>query len=63
MRWSRALKEKRSLYQQRHDKMILQHDNAQPCCATGENVFGNGKFYLTRRHETLPPPIITCSDG
>jgi len=26
---SRALKEKRPLYEQRHDKVILQHDNAQ----------------------------------
>ena len=30
MRLSRALKEKRPQYDQRHDKVILQHDNAQP---------------------------------
>ncbi|EFN64337.1 hypothetical protein EAG_12317, partial [Camponotus floridanus] len=30
LRLSRALKEKRSIYEQRHDKVILQHDNARP---------------------------------
>ncbi|KAG5322393.1 MOS1T transposase, partial [Pseudoatta argentina] len=30
MRLSRALKEKRPLYAQRHDKVILLHDNARP---------------------------------
>ena len=30
MRLSRALKEKRPQYQERHDKVILQHDNAGP---------------------------------
>lgn len=30
MRLSRALKEKRPQYAQRHDKIILQHDNARP---------------------------------
>ena len=30
MRLSRALKEKRPQYQERHDKVILQHDNARP---------------------------------
>ena len=30
MRLSRALKEKRLQYQERHDKVILQHDNARP---------------------------------
>jgi len=30
IRLSRALREKRSEYEQRHDKIILLHDNAQP---------------------------------
>jgi len=30
MRLSRALKDKRSQYNERHDKVILQHDNARP---------------------------------
>ncbi|KAG5320826.1 MOS1T transposase, partial [Pseudoatta argentina] len=30
MHLSRALKEKRPLYAQRHDKVILLHDNARP---------------------------------
>ena len=30
MRLSRSLKEKRSQYQERHDKVILQHDSARP---------------------------------
>ena len=30
MRLSRALKEKRPQYAKRHDKVILQHDNARP---------------------------------
>ena len=30
MRLSQALKEKRPQYQERHDKVILQHDNARP---------------------------------
>lgn len=30
MRLSRALKDKRPQYNERHDKVILQHDNAQP---------------------------------
>ncbi|GBM38725.1 Mariner Mos1 transposase [Araneus ventricosus] len=30
MRLSRALKEKLSLHEQRHTKVILQHDNARP---------------------------------
>ena len=30
MRLSRALREKRPQYEQRHEKVILQHDNARP---------------------------------
>ena len=30
MRLSRAMREKRPQYEQRHEKVILQHDNARP---------------------------------
>ena len=33
MRLSRALREKRPQYEQRHEKVILQHDNARPHAA------------------------------
>ena len=33
MRLSRALKDKRPQYNERHDKVILQHDNARPYVA------------------------------
>ncbi|KAG5305947.1 MOS1T transposase, partial [Pseudoatta argentina] len=51
MRLSRALKEKRALYAQRHDKVILLHDNARP------HVAKPVKTYLeTLKWEALPHP-------
>ncbi|KAG5325554.1 ASH1 methyltransferase, partial [Pseudoatta argentina] len=51
MRLSRALKEKRPLYAQRHDKGILLHDNARPHAAKP------AKTYLeTLKWEVLPHP-------
>ncbi|KAG5319625.1 MOS1T transposase, partial [Pseudoatta argentina] len=51
MRLSRALKEKRPLYAQRHDKVILFHDNARP------HVAKPVKTYLeTLKWEVLPHP-------
>ena len=51
MRLSRALKEKRPQYEERHDKVILQHDNARP------HVAKPVKTYLeTLKWEVLPHP-------
>ncbi|KAG5317617.1 MOS1T transposase, partial [Pseudoatta argentina] len=51
MRLSRALKEKRPLYAQKHDKVILLHDIARP------HVAKPVKTYLeTLKWKVLPPP-------
>ena len=51
MRLSRELKEKRPQYNERHDKVILQHDNARPHVASAV------KTYLeTLKWEVLPHP-------
>ena len=51
MRLSRALREKRPQYEQRHEKVILQHDNARP------HVAKPVKIYLeTLKWEVLPHP-------
>ncbi|GFV89533.1 mariner Mos1 transposase [Trichonephila clavipes] len=54
MRLSRALKDKRPQYNERHDKVILQHDNAQSHVAKGV------KTYLkTLKWEVLPHPLYS----
>jgi len=55
---SRALKDKRPQYNERHDKVILQHDNARP------HVAKVVKTYLeTLKWEVLPhPPDVAPSD-
>ena len=51
MRLSRALREKRPQYEQTHEKVILQHDNARP------HVAKPVKIYLeTVKGEVLPHP-------
>jgi len=49
IRLSRTLREKRSEYEQRHDKVILLHDNARPYVANvaKKNIWkcSNGMFY------------------
>ncbi|KAG5321176.1 MOS1T transposase, partial [Pseudoatta argentina] len=53
-RLSRALKEKRPLYAQRYDKVILLHDNARP------HVAKPVKTYLeTLKWEVLPHPLYS----
>ena len=39
MRLSRALREKRPQYEQRHEKVILQHDNPRPHVAKPVNTY------------------------
>ncbi|KAG5318254.1 MLF factor, partial [Pseudoatta argentina] len=54
MRLSRALKEKRPLYAQRHDKVILLHDNARP----HNNMASNGNC-----HSFMSQSVMTMSSG
>ena len=53
IRLSRALREKRPEYEQRHDKVILFHGNARPHVAKIVKKYlekrSNGIFYRTRR--------------
>ena len=51
MRLSREVKEKRPQYEQRHDKIILQHDNARPHAAQAVK-----KYLETLKWEVLPHP-------
>ncbi|GBP12118.1 NADPH:adrenodoxin oxidoreductase, mitochondrial [Eumeta japonica] len=54
MRLSRALKDKWPQYNERHDKVILQHDNARP------HVAKVVKIYLeTLKWEVLPHPLYS----
>ncbi|GFW02776.1 mariner Mos1 transposase [Trichonephila clavipes] len=54
MRLSRTLKDKRPQYNERHDKVILQHDNARP------HVAKVVKTYLeTLKWEVLPHPLYS----
>ncbi|KAG5314451.1 MOS1T transposase, partial [Pseudoatta argentina] len=54
MRLSRALKEKWPLYAQRHDKVILLHDNARPRVAKPVKT-----FLETLKWEVLPHPLYS----
>ena len=54
MRLSRALKQKRPQYEERHDKVILLHDNARP------HVAQVVKTYLeTLKWDILPHPLYS----
>ena len=54
MRLSRELKKKRPQYQQSHDKVILQHDNARPHVAQPVK-----KYLETLKWEVLPHPLYS----
>ena len=61
MRLSRAQREKRPQYEQRHERVILQHDNARPHVAKPVKT-----YLVTLKWEVLPypsySPDITPSD-
>ena len=67
IRLSRALREKRPEYEQRHDKVIFLRDNARPHVAkVVKNIWkcSNGMFYHTRCIlRTLLLLITGCSEG
>ena len=65
MRLSRAMKDKRPQYNEKHDNVILQHDNARPMLRKWSRHTWkrwNGKSYLTRRILQTLLPLITCFD-
>lgn len=51
MRSKRKLKAKQPLYEQRYDKVILQHDNVWPCVAPPVKI-----YLKTLKWEVLPHP-------
>ncbi|GFY14859.1 mariner Mos1 transposase [Trichonephila clavipes] len=51
---SRALKDKRPQYNERHDKVILQHDNTQPHVAKVVKT-----YFETLKWEVLPHPLYS----
>ena len=55
MSLSRALKEKRLQCQERHDKIILQHNNARPYVARRVET-----YLETLKWEVLPHPLYTA---
>ena len=58
MRLSQTLEEKCAYYYSRHDKIILLHDNARPCCGAGQNLLRN-----TQMGSSTPPAVFSrqCS--
>jgi len=66
MRLSRALKDKRPQYNERHDKVILQHDNARPHVAKVVKTYLETLKWEVLPHrrilQTLLPLTITCFD-
>jgi len=56
---SRALKEKQPLYEQRHDKMILQYDNARPHVAQPMKTYLETLKWEVLLHPLHSPNIAT----
>jgi len=57
MRLSRALKEKRPVYEQRHDKVILQHDDARPYVAQSAKSCSETLKWELLSHSPYSPDI------
>jgi len=57
MRLSRALKEKRPQYQERHDKVILQHDNARPHIARPVKTYFETLKWKVLLHPPYSPDV------
>ena len=66
MRLSRALKDKRLQYNERHDKVILQHDNARPHDAKVVKTYLEKLKWEVLPHPPYSPDVlpltITCFD-
>ena len=60
MRLSRALKEKRPQYAKRHDKVILQHDNARPHVAKVVQTYLETLKWEVLPHPPYSPDIAPC---
>ncbi|GJQ77693.1 hypothetical protein Trydic_g12815 [Trypoxylus dichotomus] len=57
MRLSRALREKRLQYEQRHEKLILQDDNARPHVAKPVKTYLETLKWEVLRHPPYSPDI------
>jgi len=57
MRLSRALKDKRPQYNERHDKVILQHGNARPRVAKSVKTYLETLKWEVLPHSLYPPDI------
>jgi len=62
MRLSRVLKDKRPQYNERHDKVILQHDNARSHIAKVVKTYVEMGSPTRRILQTLLPLTVTCFD-
>ena len=58
MRFSRALREKRSQYEQKHEKVILQHDNARPHVAKLVKTYLEALKWEVLYHPPYSPDIV-----
>ena len=57
MRLNGALKEKRPQYQERHDKVILQHDNVRPHVARPVKTYFETLKWVVLPHPPYSPDI------
>ena len=59
MRLSRALREKRPQYEQSHEKVILQHDNARPHVAKPVKTYLETLKWGVLSHPSYFPDIVS----